>query len=229
MKLEELSQVYLFEYADLDIAKKLVADCSCRQISSGNIDFKIIKGGCGTCPICKMIKNDSYPNMLSISSEKSIGIDEVRAIKNFIALKPCYDKRNYIIINCKNGITIQAQNALLKQLEEPPDGSYFFIIGTRKSYLLPTVLSRLIVINENYNNKQDTDKKLKDYIFKNDYNGLKQYIIKWKRNQLGDALLAIAREASFVDSEKLIDVVIKIVNGNSNIKLTMFSLLRTIN
>ncbi len=228
MKLEELKQVYLFEYADLNIAKNLVANCSCRQTSSGNIDFRSIKGGCGTCPICKMIKNGSYPNMIAISSEKAIGIDEVRSIKEFIALKPCYDKRTYIIIDCKSGITLYAQNALLKQLEEPPDRSHFFIIGTRKSYLLPTVLSRLIVINEHFTDKLNSDEQLKNYILKKDYNGLIGYTDKWKRNKLGDELLIIAKEVSFTNSDKLIDAVIKIVSGNSNVKLTIFNLLRTV-
>ncbi len=224
MKLEELRQAYLFEYANLDIAKKLVANCSCGQTSSHDINFRSIKGGCGICPVCKMIENGSYPNMLTINSADAIGIDAIRTIRNFTALKPCYDKKNYIIIDCKNGITIVAQNALLKMLEEPPDGSYFFMIGTRKSYLIPTVLSRLIVINEYFGNGRNIDEELKSCILKKDYNELLRYTNRWNRNRLGYELITIAKESSLIISEKLINAAILITTGNSNIKLTLFEL-----
>lgn len=94
---------------------------------------------------------DNYPYILSISSNKqpSIGIDEIRSINDFILLKVPGKKtiNRIIIIEDAERLTIEAQNALLKSLEEPPIGTIFILNSTSVKDLLDTITSRINIIN----------------------------------------------------------------------------------
>jgi DNA polymerase III delta prime subunit len=74
-----------------------------------------------------------------------MGIDEARTIIYEAYLKPIQeDKRSFIIAYA--GLTLDAQNALLKLLEDPPVTAQFFIIIDREELLIPTVRSRLLIV-----------------------------------------------------------------------------------
>ena len=80
-------------------------------------------------------------NILIIRPEISIGIDDVRQIKTFLAAKPLKDK-NIVYILQAHLLTIPAQNALLKTLEEPPN-HVIFILATTEAHKIPeTIASR---------------------------------------------------------------------------------------
>lgn len=100
------------------------------------------------------------------------GIEDVRKIQQKIFLKPFKGDKKSLVIVIKDSITIEAQNSMLKLLEEPPQSSLIFIIIENHLSLLPTVLSRAKII------------KLKDERESNDEN-LNQ-IIQIKSD--GDAL-----------------------------------------
>lgn len=75
-------------------------------------------------------------------NEKSIGIDEVRGIIQEIYKKPFEGDKKVIIIHKGNKLTIQAQNALLKTIEEPPKGVYIIILCESGDLILDTIKSR---------------------------------------------------------------------------------------
>ena len=84
---------------------------------------------------------------LSIYSfDKMVGIDDVRQIQKKLMLKPMMGKDKAIILETYNGITIEAQNGLLKVLEEPPNHTIIYITIQNKDLLLPTILSRCKII-----------------------------------------------------------------------------------
>lgn len=89
---------------------------------------------------------DAYPYMRHISAEKSssIGIEAVRELEKFMTLKVPSDKaRNRIaIIEDAQLLTPEAQNALLKTLEEPPQGTILILTVSHEHSLLPTIRSR---------------------------------------------------------------------------------------
>ncbi len=85
----------------------------------------------------------SNPDVLVITPEKSIGIDEVRTINNFLARKPIQSVHNTVYIKDAHLLTINAQNALLKILEEPPGNSEIYLVTDQPDQLLPTILSRV--------------------------------------------------------------------------------------
>ncbi len=73
-------------------------------------------------------------------------IDDAREIKLLAGTKPVNSTGKRIFILAMNGITIEAQNAMLKLLEEPAEYAYFFVIIPSSHLLLPTVRSRLHII-----------------------------------------------------------------------------------
>ena len=75
--------------------------------------------------------------------EGSIGIDTVKEAKRFLAQKPILSKRRVLIIDDAHKLTPQAQNAILKVSEEPPQSSLIIVISPTLDSLLPTLTSRL--------------------------------------------------------------------------------------
>jgi len=94
---------------------------------------------------------ESYPYKLQIAPEdkKSISIEQVRQLEHFLSLKvPSQAAINRIvIIEDAHLLTLEAQNALLKTLEEPPGGSLIILSASHDQALLPTIRSRLQVIS----------------------------------------------------------------------------------
>ena len=81
-----------------------------------------------------------------LSSLSSIGIALVREIKKKIHLRPYKSQTKAIIIEDAQMLTVDAQNALLKTLEEPPDNTIIILLAQNPDSLLPTILSRVQII-----------------------------------------------------------------------------------
>lgn len=88
----------------------------------------------------------NIPDIHIINSIKSIGIAEIRDIEKEIKLKPYSQKFKAIIINDADKLTPEAQNALLKTLEEPPDYLLIFLLTPDEELLLSTICSRCQII-----------------------------------------------------------------------------------
>lgn len=87
---------------------------------------------------------------------ESLGIDEVRELKYQSVQRPLERKmRNFFV--CAQTITIQAQNAFLKLLEDPPETVRFYLVLPSIDFLLDTVLSRVQVVVRDVNHKQTGD------------------------------------------------------------------------
>lgn len=95
---------------------------------------------------CKKNKIDPI-DITSISSENSIGIADIRKIQEKIYLKPIKSQKKAIVINQAQLLTAEAQNALLKVLEEPPLNTELFLISNQIDSFLPTIISRCKIIN----------------------------------------------------------------------------------
>ena len=95
-----------------------------------------------------------------IVPQNTIGIEELRLLKQRIALKPYKSKTKAIIIEEAQTLTIEAQNAFLKTLEEPPDHTIIILLTSNVDALLPTIVSRCQVIQLPTINQQLTTEKL---------------------------------------------------------------------
>ena len=83
-----------------------------------------------------------FVNSAGSESGQTIAIEEVRKIKNFVYLSPYVGKHKFIIIDDAHLMTVEAQNALLKILEEPNPSSILILISANPESLLPTITSR---------------------------------------------------------------------------------------
>lgn len=97
---------------------------------------------------------------------KSIKVAQIRELQNVINIKPIFSKKSVYIIDDVDLMTIEAQNSLLKTLEEPPEYAVIILIVHNERSVLSTVKSRCI----NIKFSKLSDKDIKKYFLKNDLN-----------------------------------------------------------
>jgi DNA polymerase-3 subunit delta' len=99
---------------------------------------------CGACTACSRIARGVHPDVAVLEPEDSgaIKIDAVRDLVERAAYRPFEGRRRVVIVDGADALVPQAQNALLKTLEEPPPSSVFILVTARPDVLLPTVRSR---------------------------------------------------------------------------------------
>ncbi len=98
-----------------------------------------------TCHSCRLMAGKVHPNMLWITPEKegqAIKIDQIREVFEFIHQTSLQGEYRIVIIHPANQMNLNAANALLKTLEEPPAGSLLILISNQLSPLPATILSR---------------------------------------------------------------------------------------
>lgn len=84
----------------------------------------------------------NHPDVLYFKAGEKLGIAQARQIKDHFSLKPYSLKGRVVIIEDASVMTIEAQNALLKTLEEPPEEAVLLLGAPSDANLLPTILSR---------------------------------------------------------------------------------------
>jgi len=99
-------------------------------------------------------------NYFEILPSPSISIEEVRKLKQILTLKPYEGTKRLVVIKQLDKATVEAQNALLKILEEPPPGTYIALSAKSAEQLLPTIVSRcqLVFVKEAVSKDLDSDK-----------------------------------------------------------------------
>lgn len=105
---------------------------------------------CGKCHPCIQAITKNHPDIIYVTHAKPnvVSVDDIREkIISDIDLKPFSSKYKIYIMNEAEKMTPQAQNALLKTLEEPPEYAVILLLSTSKTSLLPTILSRCIQLD----------------------------------------------------------------------------------
>ena len=103
---------------------------------------------CGVCPSCVRAESGNHPDITVLKPvvekgrEKAIGVDAVRELIEKVAIRPYEGGYGCVIIERASLLTVQAQNALLKTLETPPENVVFFLLVESTSSLLTTIVSR---------------------------------------------------------------------------------------
>ena len=185
------------------IAKVFAAALQCEE---GGVE------PCGECHSCKQALSGNQPDIIFVSHDKpnTIGVEDIRAqINNDIAIKPYSSPRKVYIMNEGEKMTVQAQNALLKTLEEPPEYAVILILTANVDSLLPTILSRCVVLNM----KPVPDNKVKKYLMEAlavpDYKA--NICVAFARGNIGKAkMLATSEEFEKVKEEAV--TLVKYIN-----------------
>lgn len=99
---------------------------------------------CGNCRACKLVFSDKAADVKWISrgEKATLGVDAVRAEKNDMYLAPNEFERKFYVFEDAHTMTVQAQNALLIALEEPPENVHILLLCESSDALLSTVKSR---------------------------------------------------------------------------------------
>ena len=142
----------------LDLAMNFAQSLLCQHPDKS--DF-----ACGKCPSCHWFEQESHPDfrllqpeVLSLDGEetddfksasgkkpsKQISVDQIRGLADFFGMSAHQGGRRVIVIHPAETMNTSAANALLKSLEEPPQGLLFILVSHKPQQLLPTILSRCL-------------------------------------------------------------------------------------
>jgi DNA polymerase-3 subunit delta' len=141
IELNRISHAYIISGGDeeaIGLALYLASGVNCLA-SSGK--------PCGICSSCRKIHSSNHPDVSITQAEGAvIGIDDIRRLQKDIFVKPYEGKKRVSIIRQGEKMTVQAQNCLLKVLEDPPGTGIIAITTANPANLLPTILSRCQVL-----------------------------------------------------------------------------------
>lgn len=141
---KKVSHAYIFN-GEEGMGKKLLAAAFSKTLQCEE------KGiiSCDRCKSCLQADSQNHPDILRVTHEKvSIGVDDIRTQVNAdILVKPYNSPYKIYIIDEADKMTEQAQNALLKTIEEPPEYAVILLLTSNVSVLLPTILSRCVVLH----------------------------------------------------------------------------------
>ncbi len=118
---------------------------------------------CYECQSCRQIMSDNNPDVIRVTHEKpnTISVDDIREqINADIQIKPYSDPYKIYIVPNADLMTVQAQNALLKTIEEPPAYAVIFLLTENAETLLPTIRSRCVMLKL----RNIKDKLVKKYL-----------------------------------------------------------------
>ncbi len=121
---------------------------------------------CMECHSCKQFLSGNHPDVIWVTHEKpaSIGVDDVRIqINDTVSIRPYSSPYKIYLVDEAEKMTVQAQNAILKTIEEPPSYAVFLLLTENAETLLPTINSRCVMLK--LRNIKDT--LIKKYLMEN--------------------------------------------------------------
>lgn len=105
---------------------------------------------CGVCHSCRQAVSGNHPDIIYVGHEKptSIGVEDIREqLTGDIQIRPYNGKYKIYIIPDAEKMTVQAQNAMLKTIEEPPEYAVILLLTTNEQSFLDTIRSRCVLLN----------------------------------------------------------------------------------
>lgn len=142
IKTDKVAQTYIF-YGESGTGKRLLSGILAMTLQCEKHGIE----PCLDCPSCRKAETRNHPDIITVIHEKpaSIGIDEIRSqLVDDILIRPeCSPYKIYIVPDAEK-MTVQAQNALLKTLEDLPQYAKIFLLTDNVDMLLPTIRSRCV-------------------------------------------------------------------------------------
>ncbi|MDD5195612.1 MAG: hypothetical protein PHQ96_08085 [Candidatus Omnitrophica bacterium] len=128
-----LGNSYLFIGDNISLVQDIIKLINCKET----------EGFCDTCWDCKAIGAFAHPDLFIIEPEPTtIKIERVRESQSFLSLKSYRAPKKTILVKNAQALGLEAANAFLKTLEEPPKHSFIAISASTQEGMLPTIISR---------------------------------------------------------------------------------------
>ena len=159
IKLKKIVNGYLFSGSGLtknyEYAKQFAKMILC-------LDAK--DDSCNKCKACIMFDDSNHPDYYEINKEdtESIKIDEIREMQEKIYEKPITSSKKVYVINNAEKMTVEAQNCLLKTLEEPPEFVSIILVSNNDNNLLTTIKSRCTKVAFTEENQKELTEEAKE-------------------------------------------------------------------
>lgn len=167
IEMGKVSHAYILNGPDLS-GKMMIAEAFARALLCKKQD----PDGCGECRSCRQSDDRNNPDIIYVKHDKpnTISVDDIRTqLNNDIVIKPYSNQYKIYIVDEAEKMNQQAQNALLKTIEEPPAYAVIMLLTTNADSFLQTIRSRCITLNLK-SVKNDviksylmTEKKIPDY------------------------------------------------------------------
>jgi len=141
---DALHHAYLLEGPE-GVGKRQIADLMALTVNC--TEDRAEKRPCGRCNTCRTIRDGTHPDVLVLEPDPtkasaSIPVDAVREVIRQAGYHRYGARRRVVIVDPAEAMAEPAANALLKTLEEPPEGTGFFLVTHNAQALLPTIRSR---------------------------------------------------------------------------------------
>ena len=138
----QISHAYILEASDLSAGM---------QMARGFAQLLLCDHGtgCGTCRSCRLVEMGSHLDVIYVLPEKNnvLTVDEIRKkLVDDMEIRPFRSSRKIYVVDQADRMTVEAQNALLKTLEEPPAYGIILLLAENSESFLPTILSRCVLL-----------------------------------------------------------------------------------
>ena len=173
--------------------KKLLANLFSMSLQCQNREAD--GDACGKCQSFRQAMSGNHPDIIRVTHEKpnTISVDDIRAqVNNDIVIKPYSSKYKIYIIADADLMTVQAQNALLKTLEEPPQYAVIMLLTENAEVLLPTIRSRCVMMKLRNIKDQLVKKYLMEQMEVPDYKA--DVCVAFAQGNMGKAIMLATSE-----------------------------------
>ena len=211
IKTNKISHSYIFSGID-GIGKKMIA----QQFAKAILCLENPKP-CNKCKSCIEIETNNNPDHFLIESDnEKIKIEQIREMQKKIAEKPIISNKKVYIINNADTMTTEAQNCLLKTLEEPPEYIIIILIASNENNLLSTIKSRCTRMYF----EQLSNEEIKTYIVNNyPEDEINEDILEIYQGSIGKVVKLRNKKELYEKVEKII----KNLDGKSLIEILQMS------
>lgn len=197
IKNNSFSHSYLFLGTD-GIGKKIIA-----KEFAKNILCNDTKDETCACKSCACFLSSNHPDFYIINEEgTNIKIEQIRNITEKVIEKPIISNRKVYIINDAEKMTKEAQNCLLKTLEEPPEYVTIILISSNENLILNTIKSRCMTIKFKNITDENLSKFAKEIL---EYQDLTENLLKSFGGSIGKAIKLKENSEKYIDIEKFVD------------------------
>ena len=209
-----IAHSYIFS-GQYGIGKKQIAIEFAKMILCLNKD----NAPCGKCKSCLELENDNNPDFNIIKPDGKIKIDQIRQMLEKVYEKPIISDKKVYIIDDAETMTVEAQNCLLKTLEEPPEYIVIILITSNESNLINTIKSRCLKLTFNPLENSEIKQYLEKYL---DFQNVSETMLEIFEGSIGKALKVKEKQELYNNIETTLnnfscESVIELINNATEI------------